>query len=61
MNFEAMKKTVKSATHAGAKPQSAFDKNVVSNGVNPVKAVKGGGAVNAKAKVSKVVKPAKKK
>lgn len=61
MNFEAMKKTVKSATHAGPKKPSAFDKNTVSNGINPVKAVKGGGAVNAKAKVSKVVKPTKKK
>lgn len=61
MNFEAMKKTVKSATHAGPKKSAAFDNNVVSSGVNPIKPIKGGGAVNAKAKVSKVVTPTKKK
>ena len=60
MNFEAMKKRVTSATENKGKSVSAFDKNNVSKGVNPVKVVKASPASNAKAKVSKVVKPTKK-
>lgn len=60
MNFEAMKKRVTSSTEVKGKPVNKFDANTVSKGVSKIKAVKASPASNAKAKVSKVVKPVKK-
>lgn len=60
MNFEAIKKRVTSSTEVKGKPVNKFDANTVSKGVSAVKPMKTSPASNAKAKVSKVVKPVKK-
>jgi len=60
MNFEAMKKRVTSSTEVKGKPVNKFDANTVSKGVSKIASMKASPASNAKAKVSKVVKPTKK-
>ena len=60
MNFEAIKKIVTSSTEVKKSPVKKFDANTVSKGVSKIKSMKASPASNAKAKVSKVVKPTKK-